>query len=325
MKNECQRCTHSNVVVLTNTGGIFRCEGCKFLNLVLIERSDGNLGFVNFSILEQVCKVANAVVCRAENISNSTIRALKIFYFAENEIHAQREFIRESVLATEIKHTNIVRTYSAGEVDGMPYIELEYVDGVNVSSYIEDTGPIEQMEAMSMASYICDALDYVWNSFLMIHRDIKPQNLLLTYDGEIKVCDFGMITNHEASLVDLGAVEGTPYYLSPECISEGAYLDSRSDIYSLGATLYHIVSGVPPFDYDGLMKVVEARVKEEPPNVCKIAPYIQKNIGDVLLTMMAKDPTDRYVTFSECKADILRIVNGEDPILVNKDRHKANE
>ena len=193
-----------------------------------------------------------------------------------------------------------------------------------MDQYVEKFGPIDQHEAMKIGAKVCQALDYVWNNFLTVHRDIKPQNILIDQDGNVKICDFGMVTDHGMNSVDTNAIEGTPYYLSPEAISEGEYLDNRSDLYSLGATLYHVICGEPPFDYDDFLKVVMARLNEDPPDIRAIKPEITKGVASILLTMMAKSPLDRYVTAYECALDFERLSNNEEPWLADQGRNEKS-
>ena len=198
------------------------------------------------------------------------IYALKLFASnAHIEQHSSKEFKRESESATFVSHQNIIRIFEAGVEESIPYVLMEFIDGINLSERLDQIGPLREEVAIAVGIDVCKALDFVWNEEMKIHRDIKPQNIMISKAGDVKVCDFGMVVDHDASMVDLDNVEGTPYYLSPECISEGAYLDNRSDIYSLGASLYHVVSGFPPFDYGSVMKVIQARTKEDPPDVRK--------------------------------------------------------
>jgi eukaryotic-like serine/threonine-protein kinase len=326
MRRLCRHCNEATEVNLPPTGGIFRCAHCFKLNLLLPQSPRGLLEFLHYQVQEEVGQGANAVVCRSISQQNQGTYALKLFLSAEHaEEHSMREFLRESSLAMEIVHRNIVRVHEGGENNGIPYLLMEFVDGINMSQYLDNYGKMEGREALSMACFVCSALDYVWSDFMMIHRDIKPQNIMLDNQGQVKVCDFGMITRHEQAMVDLNAVEGTPYYLSPECITEGAYQDNRSDLYSLGATLYHLIAGLPPFNYDNVTEVVDARLKEDVPDIRLVAPEVSEDVAMVLKTMMAKNPDDRYVTARECLEDLQRVRKGQKPVLVDPRRRRTNQ
>jgi serine/threonine protein kinase len=182
-----------------------------------------------------------------------------------------------------------------------------------------------QFAALNVGIQVAAALDYVWSNHLSIHRDIKPQNIMVNNVGDVKVCDFGMITNHEGAAVDVSAVEGTPYYLSPECITDGAYADNRADLYSLGATLYHTMADKPPFDLDSLLNVINARLENDAPDIRVDAPNIDPRISKILQTMMARDPNLRYVTAGECAADMERVRAQRQPLLHVPGRDRRNE
>ncbi len=312
MRTPCQKCGKDIEASLSGTGGVFRCPECQLLS-ALLRRDDANqVRFGRFVIMREVGQGSNAIVCKARDTETGDIRALKLFLtMRQDEAHAVREFGREAEVATEIVHQNIIRMYEAGELDGIPFVVMEFVPGLNMAEMLNQYGPLDPFDALTICAHICDALDHVWNNFMMVHRDIKPQNMILDKDGNVKVCDFGMIVGHDTSMVDLNAVEGTPYYLSPECISEGAYLDNRADIYSLGASLYHMIAGVPPFNYGNLVEVVQARLKEPPPDIRIAAPQTHPEIARLIFNMMAKDPNARYNTAAECHDDIMRIKRGK--------------
>ncbi len=305
--------------------GIFRCPKCKKLNILLGTRHYQTIPFGDYELLEEVGEGANAIVCKAKKNSTGDIKAVKLFHSETNvDSLSKREFLREIEFSIELEHKNIVKTILGDEVEGILYIELEYIDGINLAQYLEHYGAMDQFEALNVGTNVAYALDFVWSNYLSIHRDIKPQNIMLDRQGNVKVCDFGMVTAHEDAAVDISAVEGTPYYLSPECVIDGSYQDNRSDIYSLGATLYHVVTDVPPFDYDSLMEVINARINEEPPDIRSVMPECDQHVAEVIKTMMAKDPDERYVTAYECLEDMLRVQNGDHPILVDKSRLKTN-
>ena len=293
---------------------------------VLFRQQGDEIIFDKWRILKEVGQGANAVVCKVMR-EDDTIIALKLFLFDRDvDSHATREFFRESDFITQVRHANIIETYSAQEVYGIPCLEMEFVDGINLGQYLERYEKMDQLEAMSVGSFAALALDHVWSNFLVVHRDIKPQNIILSNKGQVKVCDFGMVTAHEQAGVDLDNIEGTPYYLSPETISdhENTYQDNRSDIYSLGTTLYHLIAGKPPFDYDTVVKVITARAEEPAPDIREVAPWVKEDVAAVLQTMMATDPEDRYVTAYECLQDMLRVKDGQKPKLVDRSRPKIN-
>lgn len=306
---------------------VIKCPACRKITLLLEANAEGVIPFGDCDLLGEVGQGANAAVCRARRQQTGEIVAVKLFLSVnQSDEHALREFKRESEIAARIIHPHIVRLFEGGEVDGVPYLVIEFVDGLNTAQWLLRRGPLPVNDVFAIGEDVCAALDYVWSNYLMIHRDIKPQNIMLAgKDRQVKVCDFGMVLPHEQASVDLNAVEGTPYYISPECIQEGAYQDNRSDIYSLGATLYHLIAGQPPFDYASLMDVVQARIKEPAPDIRAVVPGVSAAAADVLRTMMSRDTDDRYVTAAECCEDLRRVRQGKMPQLVDRLRPRVNQ
>lgn len=324
MAISCFHCGEALPIQLDDGGALHRCAACQKLNIMLTERVPLNFG--DYSLLEIVGLGANAIVCRACKRSTGETVALKIFY-GHRDIgsHSGREFERELEFSRQLVHPNIIATNDGGEYDETLFLELEFFHGINLIEYLEQQGAMPQFTALNVGIKVAAALDYVWSDHLSIHRDIKPQNIMVNNVGDVKVCDFGMITNHEAAAVDVSAVEGTPYYLSPECITDGAYADNRSDIYSLGASLYHAMAAKPPFDLDSLLKVINARLENDAPDILSDVPDIDLRISKILQTMMARDPNLRYVTAWECAEDMQRVCNQQDPLLHVADRDCRNE
>ena len=321
----CRHCDKTIDFTSTSNQGILRCPSCAKLNTILGEDKFETIKFGGYRLLEEIGEGANAIVFKGAKAETGEIFALKLFHSETNvDCLSKREFLREIEFSTEIEHKNIVRTYQGDEIDGILFLELEFIDGLNLAQYLENYGPMDQYSSLDVGTGVAYALDYVWSNYLSIHRDIKPQNILIDSDGNVKVCDFGMVTAHENAAVDISAVEGTPYYLSPECVIDGSFQDNRSDIYSLGATLYHLITDTPPFDYDSLLEVVNARVKEDAPDIRNALPDADENVADVIRTMMARNPNDRYVTAYECLEDMIRARSGEKPMLVDYSREKTN-
>jgi serine/threonine protein kinase len=326
MISACQHCDQRVSVEMDGHGGLFRCPQCRSLNVLFERDTDGAIQFGDFIVMQEVGQGANAIVCKAQNQTTGETIALKLFY-SETTVDSlsKREFLRENEFSKELEHENIVKTISGGECDGVLYLELEFINGLNLAEYLDEYGRMEISQALGVGEQVCQALDFVWSNHLVIHRDVKPQNVMVDAEGNVKVCDFGMVTAHEQAMVDINAVEGTPYYLSPECVTDGSYQDNRSDIYSLGATLFHIIAGEPPFNYDTLESVIYARVREEPQDIRDFVPEASEDLALLLKTMMARDPDDRYVTAYECLEDVTRIRRGEKPNLVDKNRLKVNQ
>ncbi len=326
MQLSCEYCGRMYESSLNRSGGLERCTKCDKLNLFIPKNSTSYIIFGDYLILEKIGNGGNALVVKAKHLATNDIVALKLFFSKKSsEDHATSEFIAEIEMATQLIHDNIVRIFSGGEIDGILHIVMEFVDGINLSEYLDSYGIMPPEDAMSVGVHICYALDHVWSNFLMIHRDVKPQNIMITVDGNIKLCDFGLVSCHEKAFSGDNTILGTPYYVSPEMVDGSSYQDNRSDIYSLGTTLFHMLSGVPPFNYGGMLEVLNARVKNEPPSLSDFAKNLPKGLADVIATMMAREQEKRYATAAEAAEDLLLIKNGSAPKLVDIVRARVNE
>ena len=326
MQLSCEHCGRVYESTLNSSGGLERCLKCDKLNLFIPVGEVHYIIFGDYLIMEKIGTGGNAIVVKAKHLATNDIVALKLFFTKKAaDDHATSEFISEVEMATQLVHDSIVRIYSGGEIDDILYIVMEFVDGINLSEYLDSYGAMPCNDAMSVGIHVCYALDYVWSNFLMIHRDVKPQNIMINIEGNIKLCDFGLVSCHEKAFSEDNSILGTPYYVSPEMVDSSSYQDNRSDIYSLGATLYHMTVGIPPFNYGGLEEVLNSRVKQPPPKIKEHEIKIPEGFSEIIETMMATDQDDRYVTATEAAEDILLVKDGGTPRLVDSSREKVNK
>jgi eukaryotic-like serine/threonine-protein kinase len=187
---------------------------------------------------------------------------------------------------------------------------MEFIDGRPLSSILKTAGPLSTERAADIGAHTAAALGYA-HKHGVVHRDVKPGNVLITDDGQVKVTDFGIARaiNTEESLTQTGAVMGTATYFSPEQ-AEGMGVDARSDIYSLGVVLFEMVTGRPPFLGDTPVAVASKHVRDIPPTPREINPAVQPTFEAIILKAMAKDPSHRYQTAEELRADLLRFNEG---------------
>jgi serine/threonine-protein kinase len=237
--------------------------------------------------------------------------ALKVLF---PELSVDRAFVerfrREAQAAANLSHPNIVPVFDWGEDGGTYFIVMEFIDGRALSSILRGAGPMHPDRAAEIASDVAIALAYA-HRHGVVHRDVKPGNVLITEDGIVKVTDFGIARaiNTEESLTQTGAVMGTATYFSPEQ-AEGMGVDARSDIYSLGVVLFEMVTGRPPFLGDTPVAVASKHVRENPPTPREINPAVPPDLEAIILKCLAKAPEYRYATGDDLRTDLLRFREG---------------
>jgi serine/threonine-protein kinase len=250
----------------------------------------------------------------AEQISLKRKVALKLLKaeLASNPIALQR-FQLEATAIARATHANIVQVYFIGEQDSLHYMALEYVEGRNLHDYLAKKGPPELLVALSIMRQSAAAVQRA-AELGIVHRDIKPDNILLTRKGEVKIADFGLSRDiapagQPVNLTQSGVTMGTPLYMSPEQV-KGLAVDSRSDIYSLGVTWYHMLAGQPPFRGATAFDVALQHVQAEPPPLRSIRPDLPQELCALVHKMMAKDPDARHQTGRDVLRDLTRLREG---------------
>lgn len=231
--------------------------------------------------------------------------ALKVLRsdFVGSDEHEQR-FLQEARSVASLMHPNIVQVYDVGKFDSVHYIAQEYVPGSNLNSFIQRRGALPLEEATSILWQATSALQKA-ASIGLVHRDIKPDNLLLTPDGEVKVADFGLARarGQNQNLTAVGVALGTPLYMSPEQI-QGFSVDSRSDLYSLGATAYHMLAGRPPFSGETALALAMQHIQAEPVSLEQLRPDLPKAIVEIVHRLLKKSPEDRFGSAMELSREL---------------------
>ena len=226
-------------------------------------------------------------------------------------------FRREAQNAAALNHPSIVAVYDTGEAETpagpLPYIVMEYVDGVTLRDIVHTEGPLPPRRAIEIIADACQALNFSHQNGI-IHRDVKPANIMISTTNAVKVMDFGIARAiaDSSNVTQTSAVIGTAQYLSPEQ-ARGDPVDARSDVYSLGCVLYEILTGEPPFTGDSPVSVAYQHVREDPIPPSERHEGISPDLDAVVLKALAKNPENRYQTAAEMRADLVRVHNGEPP------------
>jgi hypothetical protein len=255
-----------------------------------------------FLLVEQLGAGGMGAVYRAVDSALGRFVAIKVMKKALGDDEALVEsFLREARAAAALNHPNIVQIYSCGQEKGQPYIVMELVGGGRLDLMMADGKKVDEVRLLEVALDVSEGLKAA-NGVGLVHGDIKPANILFDKSGTAKVVDFGLaqFVNRQQ---EQGGVWGTPYYISPER-ARGAKADHRSDIYSLGATMFHALTARAPFEGKTAADVVVARLKAPPPKLSEVEPGLQPKTSDLIERMMAADPVLRYPTSASLQADM---------------------
>ena len=264
-----------------------------------------------YEIIERIGGGGMALVYRAHDILLNRNVAVKILrqQFVHDEEFVRR-FRREAQAAASLSHPNIVSVYDVGQQDDTHYIVMEYVEGRNLNDIIKERAPLQPEEAVRIAAQICDALDHAHNNQI-IHRDIKPHNILIGKNGRVKVTDFGIARAVTSSTItQTGSVVGSVHYLSPEH-AKGVVTGEKSDLYSLGVVLYQMVTGRLPFLGDSPISVALKHLQDGFEEPRKVNPLIPQSLENVILRAMRKSPDERYASAREMLDDLETCLNPE--------------
>ncbi|MBV9125941.1 MAG: protein kinase [Planctomycetes bacterium] len=272
-----------------------------------------------YDLLAHIATGGMGAIYKAHNRETGQIVALKVLApSVASKPTALERFRREANRGMKLRHDNLVSLYECGEERGINYLAMEFVEGQDLHEYINRKGMLDPDEAVLLLTQAARALDYLHQQ-QVVHRDIKPSNFLITQqDGQphLKLTDFGLardINADEFRLTRSGFTVGTIDYMSPEQGRDSGLADIRSDIYSLGCTFYHMLTGRPPFGEGGLAERLYKHAEALPPDPREINPKVSPAVATVLNRMLAKQPINRYQTPAELLEDLERIRLGQPP------------
>lgn len=271
----------------------------------------GEIKLTGFELLQKIGQGGMGVVWKARQLSLDRVVAIKLLApeLSKNPDDVKR-MMTEARTAARLNHPGIVQVYDASEEDGSFFFVMEYVDGYNVGQWVHRKKTIPWKEALLVAEHVAVALDYAWRSSGMIHCDIKPENIMVDKDGTIKVSDLGLSVTHETRSNVPSDILGTPSYMAPEQVRGDSDLDCRTDIYSLGATIYQMVTGRRPFQEMSDRDAMDAQLTHQVPDPQELVPDLPPTVGKLLERMMVKDRNGRPKDWPAVMADLRRVQKG---------------
>jgi len=273
-----------------------------------------------YKILGKIGAGAMAFVYKAKQLSLNRTVAIKVLpkRFSENPEYVQR-FYKEGQAAGKLNHPNIVQAIDVGEAGGYHYFVMEYVEGKTIADDIAE-GAFPEKSAIEVIIQVTHALEHA-HSHGLVHRDVKPKNIMINQQGVVKLADMGLAretTDIEAAQSEAGKAYGTPYYIAPEQIRGKIDIDGRADIYGLGATFYHMVTGQVPFTGDDSSEIMKKHLREKlvPPD--HLVTSLSAGVSEVIEIMMAKPRDDRYNNIEELLVDLEALRDGHPPLQAHK-------
>jgi len=272
----------------------------------------------HYRIARLLGKGGMAVVFEAQDTSLGKVVALKILLpdFSSSDAYLAR-FHREARIAAMLTHPNMVQVFAAGHAEDIEYLVMEYVEGETLSEIIRNRGRVPEAEALDMAVGLSGALEEAADMGI-VHRDIKPGNIIISKWAVAKLADFGIakefndIADPRIQMSLTMGVVGTPTYMSPEQARGARRLDFRSDMYSLGTTLYHAVAGDIPFLAETPQETMFRVVSEIPRPPLSVYSGLSEEMGAIICKMMAKDPANRYGSYAELRDDLIAARDGDE-------------
>jgi serine/threonine-protein kinase len=291
------------------------------LKVVIHDSRDSSNQIPGYKVLGKLGSGAMAVVYKARQLSLDRVVAIKVLpkKFVQKSDYVER-FYKEGRLAARLNHNNIVQAIDVGEVGGLYYFVMEYVEGKTLYDDLSKGKVFSEKEALDIVIQVAKALAHAHGQGL-IHRDVKPKNIMIHKDGTVKLADMGLAreaSDIKAAKHEQGKAFGTPYYIAPEQIRGDIDIDGRADIYSLGGTLYHMVAGRVPYEAASPSEVMKKHLQEPliPPD--HINKALSAGISEVIEVMMAKNRNDRYKNMEETLVDLQAVRDGKPPLIARQ-------
>ena len=308
-------CSACRTILTGDPGQEIECRLCRTMCKVPADPTAAGAVIGDFAIVRELARGGMGVVYLARQISLDRLVALKVLQDKyASDAQFVEDFIREARAAARISHPNIVQAYAVGEENGIYYFAMELIDGDTMKSVLKKEQKIEPRKAAEVIRCIADALDYAWTEQKIVHQDIKPDNIMLTRRGQAKLADLGLsrVATGSVDLDDEDEVMGTPQYISPEQLT-GMPTDIRSDIYSLGATFYHLVTGEFPYVGKDGNEIARQHVEGTLIPPIEKFPSLPAELNRIIIKMMSKSIDERYQSGADLVNDLRNFLTGAVP------------
>ena len=250
-----------------------------------------------YKLIDELGRGSFATVYIARDTKNNRIYAVKIMHLEfsdDGELLAR--FQREAHILLQLSDPHIVRIFDYGDDSDLHYIVMDYIDGQNLKYHTLTHGPMEPLRALDYAQQISEGLDTAYKHGV-VHRDIKPQNIVINSKDAVKITDFGLARSRETvTLTQSNVFMGTAYYIPPEQAESGRSADTRSDLYSVAAVFFEMLTGNPPFEGETAVDIVVKHMNDKVPSICRLRPELPREVDLFMQKAMAKSPADRYST-----------------------------
>lgn len=284
----------------------------------VISRGKANLLLMqNYLILDKIGKGSMGMVFRAEHINMKRVVALKVLVSKQSQDRLRIErFLREIRAAGQLKHPNIVVAYDSNQAHGYWFLVSEFVEGNNLEEFVKENGPVGRDLAIDIILQVAEGLAFA-HGVGVIHRDIKPSNLIRNPIGDVKILDLGLVRwqseEDDVRLTKSGILTGTPAFMAPEQAESANRVDSRSDIYSLGCTLYFLLTGKLLYEEESILRMLMAHRDQPVPNLSDQVQGVDDELKSVFEMMVAKDPKARYQDAVDLVEDLKSLKNQSSP------------
>lgn len=291
---------------------MIRCPECETEMVAPAPMLEKDAVVGDYRIIERIGIGGMGEVYLAEQKSMKRPVALKILQedLVQDKAYLER-FYREVRTLAQIEHPNVVRAIEAGADGSIYYFSMTFVEGKDIKRMLDEGHIFKEHEAVGIALEVSYALKYVWEKHGLLHRDIKPANIMITPENEVKLMDLGIskkMFDEDVELTVAGMMIGSPQYVSPEQAKALKDIDFSADMYSLGATLYHMLAGSPPYPGNNAMAVIVKHLDEPIPDPRKAWPEISEDTAKLIAVMMAKKKEDRFASWDDCIEEMKEIL-----------------